>query len=189
MKTLTKYLIIGSAALVAMGLSSTAAAGTVVCPESDAGDQMTLSNITGGPPTCAASGWGPQEIVPGNPPLLWKIDFDGMGGIDETSGTGPNPFLDFTGGDGHAGLLELMAGLTDHQIAFKFGQGQSNPNWFVFDINGMTFANWSFSGQNALSHVGIYGPPPVDIPEPMTLALLGLGLVAAGYRARRRQLC
>ena len=186
MKTFNKILAFGAVALGALAMSATASA--AVCPASDSGNQLEFTNITGGPPTCAGAWDEPGENQVDffdDLDLLWKIDFP-----SSTSGSGPDPFISFTGGEALSGSFELVAGLTDHVISFKFGTGQTDPSLFAFYINGMTAADWELlpSGEgNALSHVAIWGAPPTTVPAPGTLALLGLGLLGLGYRARRGQ--
>ena len=191
MKTFNKILAFGAVALGALAMSATASAAVVQCddPAPDNGRYMVLSDMVGGPATChlTASGNDSNQDPWQNWDLLWKIEF-GTG----TEGSGPDPFVDFTGGDATSGSLSLIAGLTDHYLVFKFGSGGGDPDVFSFHINGMTFANWEKlatgdGSLNGLSHVSVYGLPPTTVPAPGTLALLGLGLLGLGIRARRRQ--
>ena len=70
-----------------------------------------------------------------------------------------------------------------------------NPKWAVFLLpQGVSSGEWAVtSPQGALSHLALYsrdgepvepGEEPI-VPEPATVALLGLGLVAGGARMRR----
>ena len=190
MRTLIKTFAVGSIAVAGLILSSVASAAPIVCLNTTDGRYMTLDSVVGGPATCHSAGLVNEPSPFAGQPLLWKIEFDPA----DTDGPGPNPFLSFsfTGGDieSKSGSLSLIAGLTNHFIVFKFGNGGGDPDWFAYAVNGMTAADWAFfsnspSTTNALSHVSIYGPG-VTVPEPSALALLGLGLVAVGFRARRR---
>ena len=44
-----------------------------------------------------------------------------------------------------------------------------------------------FNRGGGLSHIQLYGRSPASVPEPGTLALLGLGLLGAGVACRRKQ--
>jgi hypothetical protein len=70
--------------------------------------------------------------------------------------------------------------------------GDQDPNVYVYDIT----AAWDgkehihmtgfWPEQGAISWVGIFGGDSSKVPEPGTMALLGLGLVGMGLMRRRR---
>jgi hypothetical protein len=194
MKLSKKLLAFGSTALAAMLLSTTASAATVYCEgiAPTDGRQMELSSTVGTPdPSCHDTGAGNESFAN----LLYKINFNENGTTQSTQGPGPNPFSLFIGGGSTSGSFAFQPGsvfAAGSLLVFKFGGGGGNPDWFAFNIGGLTAADWELlafgdARTNALSHVSVYGTV-TQVPEPTTLALLGLGLVAVGLRARRRKI-
>jgi hypothetical protein len=95
--------------------------------------------------------------------------------------------------------LKFVGGTGDYAVLFKFGQGQGDPDWVVFLVNGVEDDSLGdltlISGVgNGLSHHTTWfsatstPPPPPSpvVPEPASLLLMGSGLAAVGAKLRNR---
>lgn len=97
---------------------------------------------------------------------------------------------------GNTGTFSLASTLWDTwsgiAIGFKFGTGNRPDEWFVYALNPLVSSgNWEFVNVfgrgGGLSHIQMYGmPSSTSVPEPGTLALLGIGMLAAGVARRRK---
>lgn len=81
-------------------------------------------------------------------------------------------------------------------VGFKFGTGNTPDEWFIYQLNPDVFTgDWTFvkmfNKGGGLSHVSLYGkgkPGEEEaVPEPASLALLGIAALAAGVARRRRK--
>ena len=88
---------------------------------------------------------------------------------------------------GLSGSWTLNAGSTGFvgtYVAIHAGGGQSD-NLFSIDAAG-TSGTWATNNGHALSNFDLFGSSSTSVPEPGTLALLSLGLIALGWVSRRR---
>ncbi|MDF0749918.1 PEP-CTERM sorting domain-containing protein [Marinobacter sp. 71-i] len=110
-----------------------------------------------------------------NPTTMYSLEYAG------SNGTGTWEFDSSLWGD--FGTIAL---------GFKFGGGNQPDNWFVYElVPGVSSGNWAFNlpldGGDGLSHMNLYGKNSVQVPEPGTLALLGLGIIGLTLARRKNR--
>lgn len=200
----TGILAIGAALALTCG---TAGAATVSCPgtgvTTDREFQLKNDPSLTIAATCVTSGVG--NIEQGNTPPyndhvlnflndanVVLLDKEVGGGVFEglLSITG----LNATNGTWGLNLAVLPANvvLGPLYLALKSGEGNGDPDWAVFALNGETAGTWKIvspgPGSQALSHANLYGSYTVEqvpLPAAGLLLLGGLGGLAMVRRRRK----
>ncbi|GAB4233301.1 MAG: hypothetical protein Kow00109_06020 [Acidobacteriota bacterium] len=142
---------------------------------------------------CLGSGTGNLTGNPSNDPFLTSAA--GAGYFTVTKSDDPSPLfsLAFTQ-SGSTGTWSFDSSFwstySSAAIGFKFGTGNEADEWFVYSLQpGNTSGDWKFvnvfNKGGGLSHVNLYATR-ASVPEPASLTLLGLGLLASGLLLRRR---
>ncbi len=181
-----------AAVLASSTLGSVAVADIVLTP--------TTAGVIGanlGPSNCEVQCIYDVFNLSSTPPLtlLYK---DNVGGSEE--GTFATSYQTTYSNDNHNALIDYISGSSiecpECYLAIK--DGNQTPSYYFYNLaawNGtenIVLTGFWANTQGSISHISIWGrddsrDPPIEIPEPSVLALLGLGLAAAGVAGRRKR--
>lgn len=175
---------LGALALVAFSFIRVAGAVPVLCQDDQVNHMYVDTSLVS---QCLGGGVG---NINGN---TMTDDFlTGEGAGLGLTGIGSGSFTQ----DGSEGTFSFDSSLwqswNEIAIGFKFGTGNNPDMWFVYSLNSLVSSgDWEFvnvfNKGGGLSHIQLYGSSPASVPEPGTLALLGLGLLGVGFARRRKQ--
>jgi hypothetical protein len=188
MRTWKRVRALAATLLVGVTITGTASADPVLC-ENVTINHMSISNSIVS--ACLDAGVGNLTGNPMNDLFLTGVgagyDHIGSGLWSQSSQSQTLAEGTFTFDD------SLWATYSDIAVGFKFGTGNNPDEWFVYSLQSLLASgvyDWdlikAFKQGGGLSHVEFYGIlDDRQVPEPGTLALLGLALVVASCFRRQ----
>lgn len=149
----------------------------------------TLSNSGGGNPNIVGSAYTNNDNDPGTGTTLYNLDsFSDMLTIQNPPNAGTQVNVGMLGMDisALAGFDILTDGATNTAYAALQAQGGSGSSFYTIDLGtGLATAIGTIGNSQSSDALAIRDIAVTPVPEPATLAVLGLGLAAIARRRRR----
>jgi hypothetical protein len=186
MRSLIFKALIGAGFAVALGVSTPAAASTVVTDSCDSvtdGDTsgcLFSGNINQNPDPTNVNGYKNAEAAYNAWALLNGEDAITLNWLTASDAPDFADFGSITGGGGTSGTFDL-SGYDIEYYAVKYGSQFTLYEYLGSDGTG----TWATDNRNGLSHIAFFGSPSNSVPEPATWAMMLLGFGAAGTALRR----
>lgn len=179
------------AAAVAVSLVGYAQAATVTCPNAPIDRYVTVTGAKAGG-LCAYK----EGNFQGDNFSTWNLTLIEKDIAPNGGGSG---LLGYTqNGGGNAGTWTAAASQWNTYgnlyLAFHFGNGGGSPDSFIVQLQqSATSGTWSLGALlgslNGLSNIYLLGDgsaPPQEVPEPGTVALVGISLLGLALARRRK---
>lgn len=188
-----KNIYLGSSVLaLALALSANSYGTMIACNDDPTINYMEMSDTQAA--SCLASGVGNLNGNASNDLFLTGAGTDYA---LASKSDGSNPYNLTYDNDSWSFDSSFWDDHSDAALGFKFGTGNTPDEWFVFSLKDLVHSGeWAFyhgsdfskETGGGLSHVNLYGKEGgISVPEPGTVALLGLGLVGLTLSRRNRR--
>ena len=192
MKSSLRAAAISAAIIGFVGVSALpASAVTTNCPGTAVTTDREFQTDTNPATTCLNFGPGNISGDPNTDPFLQAFAGWMLVDLDDNNNQMDHSFF-ITGNGTKSGTFSFTGAMEGFKYALglKSGNGQLDPDYAIFGLNGATSGSWSIlNGNQPLAHANLYkmAVDTTAIPLPASLPLLMGGIAGLGFISRRRR--